>query len=196
MQPGMIGLRRMGANLTRRLMRDGLEVVVIDVNAGSVRQLEWVGAVGARSLEEFVARLDVPRTAWIMMSAGFVQETVDRLAELLDAGDAIIDGNSYYRDDIGRWRAPAIASWLLDLTASALGKSPGLGGYSGQVSDSGEGGWTVAAAVDAGVLVNVSTTALCERFSSRGQAGFGDQLLSAMRREFGGRVEKAAAGAR
>jgi 6-phosphogluconate dehydrogenase len=94
MQLGMIGLGRTGVNLTRRLMRDGHEVVVFDVNAGSVRQ--------------FVARLDAARTAWIMVPAGFVQETAHRLAELFDAGDVIIDGgNSYYRDDIDRWRALA-----------------------------------------------------------------------------------------
>ena len=181
MRLGMIGLGRMGANLTR----DGHEVVVFD--AGSVRQLESEGAAGATSLEEFVARLDAPWTAWIMVPAGFAQEMAGRLAEPPGAGNVIIDGgDSYYRDDIDRWRA---------LAASALGKSPGLGGYSGQVSDSGEGSWTVAA-VDAGGPANVLTTALYERFSSRGEVGFGDQLLSAMRNEFGGHVEKAAAGAR
>ena len=98
MQLGMIGLGRMGANLTRRLMRDGNEVVIFDVNADSVRQLESEGAVGAGSLEEFVAKLDAPRTAWIMVPTGFVQKTVDRLAELLDTGDVIIDcSNSNYR---------------------------------------------------------------------------------------------------
>ena len=107
MQPGMIGLGRMGANLMRRLMRDGPEVVVLDVNADSVRHLESKGPVGATILEEFAARLDAPRMAWMMVSA-----------------------------------------------------------------------------------------ALYERFSLRGEADFGDQLLSAMRDEFGGRVEKAAAGAR
>ena len=103
MQLGMIGLGRMGANLSRRLMRDGHEVVVFDVDAGIVEQLAGEGAVGSTSLEDFVARLEKPRVAWIMVPAGFVQGTVDRLAELMEPGDIVIDGgNSYYRDDIAR----------------------------------------------------------------------------------------------
>jgi 6-phosphogluconate dehydrogenase len=340
MQLGMIGLGRMGANLVRRLMRDGHECVVYDVDADSVRQLESEGAIGASSLEELVAKLDAPRAAWIMVPAGYVQGTVDQLAELMEAGDIVIDGgNSYYRDDIDRakqlepkgvhyvdvgtsggvfglergfclmiggeaevvehldpifatiapgiegaprtpsrsgaastaeqgylhcgpsgaghfvkmvhngieyglmaayaeglnilkhadagrggreidaetaplrdaeyyqyeldvaevaevWRrGSVVASWLLDLTADALAQSPDLEGFGGRVSDSGEGRWTVLAAVDVGAPAPVLSAALYDRFASRGEALFGNQLLSAMRSQFGGHAEKAAAAA-
>jgi 6-phosphogluconate dehydrogenase len=85
-----------------------------------------------------------------------------------------------------------IASWLLDLTASALIKNPDLANFSGRVSDSGEGRWTIKAAIDEAVPAHVLTAALYERFSSRGEADFADKLLSAMRYEFGGHVEKSA----
>ncbi len=87
-------------------------------------------------------------------------------------------------------RGSVVASWLLDLTASALAKSPQLDGFSGRVSDSGEGRWTIAAAVDEGVPAPVLTSALFARFSSRGEADFADRMLSAMRLEFGGHLEK------
>jgi len=89
-------------------------------------------------------------------------------------------------------RGSVIASWLLDLTASALVKDPALAQFSGRVSDSGEGRWTIKAAIDEAVPTPVLTTALYERFSSRGEADFQDRLLSAMRFEFGGHIEKAA----
>ena len=87
-------------------------------------------------------------------------------------------------------RGSVVASWLLDLTASALAKSPGLEDFSGRVSDSGEGRWTITAAIDEGVPAAVLTSALFARFSSRGEADFADRLLSAMRLEFGGHLEK------
>src|ERR671922_1340355 len=337
MQLGMIGLGRMGANLVRRLMRGGHECVVYDVASKAVQQLESEGAVGATSLDDFVAKLSPPRAAWVMVPAGYTGQTVDELAERMEAGDIIIDGgNSYYRDDIDRARAlepkgihyvdvgtsggvfglnrgfclmiggeekivkhldplfatiapgidgaprtPArdgkastaeqgylhcgpngaghfvkmvhngieyglmaayaeglgvlraanvgkqkheadaettplrdpehyqyelnlpdiaevwrrgsvIASWLLDLTASALVADPALANFAGRVSDSGEGRWTIKAAVDEGVPVHVLTAALYERFSSRGQADFANKLLSAMRYEFGGHLEQSA----
>ena len=89
-------------------------------------------------------------------------------------------------------RGSVIASWLLDLTASALAKDPALAGFAGRVSDSGEGRWTIKAAIDEAVPAHVLTAALYERFSSRGEAEFADRLLSAMRYEFGGHVEKPA----
>jgi 6-phosphogluconate dehydrogenase len=89
-------------------------------------------------------------------------------------------------------RGSVIASWLLDLTAAALLKSPDLASFSGRVSDSGEGRWTITAAVDASVPVPVLSSALYERFSSRGEAMYADKLLSAMRYEFGGHLEKPA----
>jgi 6-phosphogluconate dehydrogenase len=87
-------------------------------------------------------------------------------------------------------RGSVIASWLLDLTASALAKDPALSGFAGRVSDSGEGRWTIKAAIDEAVPAHVLTAALYERFSSRGEAEFADKLLSAMRYEFGGHIEK------
>ncbi len=103
MQLGMIGLGRMGANLVRRLMRDGHECVVYDVNADAVKELEGEGAAGSTALEEFVNKLNKPRAMWIMVPAGYVEDTLDKLMGLLDPDDIIIDGgNSYYRDDIVR----------------------------------------------------------------------------------------------
>lgn len=335
MQLGMIGLGRMGANLVRRLMHDGHNCVVYDVNSLAVAELADEGATPASSLEELVASLDVPRAIWAMVPAGFVQQTVDQLARLLDAGDVIIDGgNSYYRDDIMRaaqlnekgihyidcgtsggvwgmergyclmiggeqpvvhrldpiWRTIApgagsaeptpgrggpgdtahhgylhcgsngaghfvkmvhngieygmmaaiaeglsiiehadvglrpqdvdaettplrnpefyqydidvadvaevwrrgsvVGSWLVDLTAAALAKSPDLREFQGRVSDSGEGRWTVIAGIEEGVPAGVISTALNERFESRDRGQFTDKLLSAMRSEFGGHAEK------
>jgi 6-phosphogluconate dehydrogenase len=98
------------------------------------------------------------------------------------------------RDVAEVWRrGSVIASWLLDLTAAALTKDAGLKDFAGRVSDSGEGRWTIKAAIDEAVPVPVLTTALYERFSSRGEADFQDKLLSAMRLQFGGHVEKSAA---
>ena len=334
MQLGMIGLGRMGANLVRRLMRDGHRCVAYDRSPDVVSKLQGEGATGASSLADFVARLEQPRALWIMLPAAVVQPTLDQLVPLLDAGDIIIDGgNSYYRDDITRakdlitrglhfidcgtsggvwglergyclmiggekeqvehldpiWKSIApgagsaeptpgrtkdgtapegylhcgpsgaghfvkmvhngieygmmsaiaeglnviahadagehmqeadaettplrnpeayqynidvgevaevwrrgsvVGSWLMDLTADAFARSPGLDDFAGRVSDSGEGRWTVTAAVDTGVPVPVITASLYERFQSRGNGEFGDKILSALRSEFGGHAEK------
>jgi 6-phosphogluconate dehydrogenase len=336
MQLGMIGLGRMGANLVRRLMRDGHRCVVYDVTAKAVQDLSADGATGATTLEDFVAKLDKPRALWIMVPAGIVQSTLDQLAGLLEAGDIVIDGgNSYYQDDIARakqlapkgihyvdcgtsggvwgldrgyclmiggeegpvehldpifktiapgegsaeptpgrtrkggtapdgylhcgpngaghfvkmvhngieygmmaaiaeglsiikhadaglhtstevdaettplrnpeayqyeidvaevaevWRrGSVVGSWLIDLTADAFARSPDLGDFEGRVSDSGEGRWTVDAAIDTGVPASVITAALYERFESRGNGQFTDKILSAMRSEFGGHAEQ------
>jgi 6-phosphogluconate dehydrogenase len=337
MQIGMIGLGRMGANLVRRLMRDGHRCVVYNRTLNAVRELEAEGAEGADSLDEFVSKLEKPRAAWIMVPAAAVQSTLDQLSPLMDPGDILIDGgNSYYRDDIvraqqlsatgiryvdvgtsggvfgldrgfclmiggeketvehldplfrsiapGQGSAPAtpnrtktggtaqdgylhcgphgaghfvkmvhngieygimaaygeglnvlahanagvkgqeidaettpvrdpwayqydfdlaevaevwrrgsvVASWLLDLTADALAQSPQLDEFAGRVSDSGEGRWTVLAAVDTGAPAPVLAGALFNRFASRGEADFADKLLSAMRSEFGGHQERRA----
>jgi 6-phosphogluconate dehydrogenase len=337
MQLGMIGLGRMGANLVRRLMRDGHKCVAYDVFPKAVKALEADGAKGSSSLADFVAKLDKPRAIWIMVPAAVVQPTIDELRPLLEPGDMVIDGgNSYYRDDMDRakqlitdgihyvdvgtsggvwgldrgyclmiggekepvehlgpifktiapgsgsaeptpsrtrkggtapqgylhcgpsgaghfvkmvhngieygmmaaiaeglsiidhadaglhteevdaettplrdpeyyrydidvgevsevWRrGSVIGSWLMDLTADAFAKSPQLDDFAGRVSDSGEGRWTVTAAVDTGVPAPVITSALYERFESRGNGDFADKILSALRSEFGGHNEKKA----
>ena len=110
------------------------------------------------------------------------------------------DPDAYRYDlDVGKvsevWRrGSVVASWLLDLTAAALQESPNLAEFSGRVSDSGEGRWTVTAAIDEGVPAPVIATALFDRFISQGEADFGNKLLSAMRKQFGGHDEKPAAG--
>jgi 6-phosphogluconate dehydrogenase len=334
MQIGMVGLGRMGANMTRRLLRHGHDVVVFDVNPDVVGQLTGEGAAGADSLAAFAERLDTPRAVWLMVPAALVDDTIARLRPHLEAGDVVIDGgNSHYHDDIRRgaelgaagihyvdvgtsggvWglergyclmiggepgtvrrldpifsalapgrgsiphtsgrgesgtaeegylhcgpqgaghfvkmvhnaieyglmaayaegfnvlrhadvgrrvhdadaettplRAPehyqyalnladvaevwrrgsVITSWLLDLTAAALASDPSLETFAGRVSDSGEGRWTIQAAIDEAVPVPVLTTALFERFSSRGEAEYANRLLSAMRYAFGGHIEK------
>src|SRR6478672_7124922 len=110
MQLGMVGLGRMGANLVRRLVRDGHECVVFDVNADVVTSLaaEDGAVTGSSSLEDFVGKLTAPRAVWVMVPAAFAGETVSQLGELMESGDIVIDGgNTYYRDDIDRAEALA-----------------------------------------------------------------------------------------
>jgi len=335
MQLGVVGLGRMGANIVRRLVRDGHRCVTFDRNPDVVQALKAEGADGASVYAEFVRLLDRPRNIWIMIPAGAVQSALDQLVPLLDADDIVIDGgNSYYRDDIARakalqptgihhvdvgtsggvwglergfclmiggqaeavqrldpifkslapgagsaeptpsrtradgtapdgylhcgpngaghfvkmvhngveygmmaaiaeglsvirhanagkeskvadaettplrdpeayqydidvaevaevWRRGSVVrSWLVDLAADAFARSPDLDGFTGRVSDSGEGRWTVLASVDEGVPATVITTSLYERFESRGAGEFTDKILSAMRSEFGGHAEK------
>jgi len=336
MQLGIVGLGRMGANMARRLMRDGHEIVAYDVNPDAVSELAGEGAEGASSLADLASKLSAPRSVWVMVPAGDITEqTIDGLAGVLESGDAVVDGgNSYYRDDIRRaaklgesevdhvdcgtsggvhglergyclmiggpdraverldpifaslapgvgeaprtpgaagdpspaengylhcgpngaghfvkmvhngieygvmaayaegfnvlknanagkasreqdaetaplehpeyyqydldlpevaevWRrGSVIGSWLLDLTAAAMRESPELAEFAGRVSDSGEGRWTAIAAIDEGVPTPVLTSALQERFYSRDLGDFGDKVLSAMRKQFGGHDEK------
>ena len=335
MQLGMIGLGRMGANMVRRLIKNGHNCVVFDRSTGAVSELVKEKAVGATSLADFVKKLDTPRVIWLMVPAAVVDSTISDLLPLLEEEDILIDGgNSYYVDDIRRakelaakrihyvdvgtsggvwglergycmmiggetdviehldpifatlapgvgeisrtpgrkksantaeygylhcgpngaghfvkmvhngieygimaayaeglavlrsadignrkqgidaettplhdprhyqydfnlsdisevWRrGSVISSWLLDLTAAALQENPMLSNFAGRVSDSGEGRWTIKAAIDEAVPVPVLTSALFERFSSRGEAAFADKLLSAMRYQFGGHLEK------
>jgi len=336
MQLGMIGLGRMGANLVRRMMRDGHRCVVYDRSADAVKQLEGEGATGASSMAGLVAKLEPPRAAWLMLPAAVTGRVLDELAQLMEPGDTIIDGgNTYYHDDIARAKALApkqlhyldvgtsggvfglergfclmiggdteavqrldpifktiapgsgtaeptpgrtrtdgtaphgylhcgpagaghfvkmvhngieygmmaaigeglsiikhanvgtteaaegdaentplrnpehyqydidvaevaevwrrgsvISSWLVDLTADALARSPELDNFAGRVSDSGEGRWTVLAAVDEGVPAPVITASLVQRFESRGLGEFTAKVLSAMRSEFGGHAEQ------
>jgi 6-phosphogluconate dehydrogenase len=336
MQIGMVGLGRMGANLVRRLMRDGHHCVVYDVSPDAVAGLVAEGAVGAGDLDDYVSKLEKPRTTWMMLPAAITGRTLDHLTSMLEPGDVVIDGgNTYYRDDIARARAlkpkgihyvdcgtsggvwglergyslmiggepevvkhldpifrtiapgegsveptpgrtpggtaqegylhcgqagaghfvkmvhngieygmmasiaeglsiikhanvgkedqvtdaettpltdpemyqydinvadvaevwrrgSVISSWLVDLTAAAMAKSPELAEFSGYVSDSGEGRWTVLAAVEEGTPAPVITASLFERFESRGLGEFTGRLLSAMRSQFGGHMEKKA----
>ena len=118
---------------------------------------------------------------------------------VVDAETTPLRDPEYYQYDLNLadiaevWRrGSVIASWLLDLTATALIKDPALSGFAGRVSDSGEGRWTIKAAIDEGVPAHVLSSALYERFSSRGEADFADKLLSAMRYQFGGHIEKPA----
>src|SRR5262245_66031118 len=98
MQLGMVGLGRMGANLVRRLMRDGHRCVVFDMNADAVKGLESEGATGATSLADFVAKLEKPRTVWLMLPAAVVESTLEQLLKVLEPGDTVIDGgNVCYR---------------------------------------------------------------------------------------------------
>lgn len=326
MQLGMVGLGRMGANMTRRLMHGGHQLVVSDLSPDSVKHLASEGATGSSSLEDLVGKLKAPRAVWIMVPAGdATEQTVQQLAQHLQSGDTIIDGgNSYFKDDVRRagqlkgkgihyidvgtsggvwgiergycmmiggpketvqrldpifktlapgvgdiprtpgreklggtseqgyihcgpsgsghfvkmvhngieygimqayaegfdifknatskdlpenirydlnlpdiaevWRrGSVISSWLLDLTAMALAENPNLSEYEGYVQDSGEGRWTIQAAVDEAVPVDVLSAALFVRFRSRQQHTFAEKMLSAMRQKFGGHVEAAAA---
>ena len=118
-----------------------------------------------------------------------------------DAETTPLRNPEFYRYDMDLpqiaevWRrGSVVASWLLDLTASALHREPGLASYSGRVSDSGEGRWTLLAGIDEGVPTPVLSAALHERFSSRGESDFANRVLSALRHEFGGHVEKPAQG--
>src|SRR5436309_3526201 len=163
----MIGLGRMGANMVRRLLRDGHECVVYDHSPDAVQALVRDGARGGNSLQAFVAQLKPPRTVWLMVPAAVVDQTLDELVSRLQAGDVgktnrsvdaettpLRDPERYQYDfDLAQiaevWRrGSVIASWLLDLTAAALLGDPRLDQYAGRVADSGEVRWTVIAAVD------------------------------------------------
>jgi 6-phosphogluconate dehydrogenase len=334
MQMGMFGLGRMGANMVRRLIRNGHECVVFNRSPQPIADLVKEHAIGATSLQDLVQKLKKPRTVWLMVPAAVVDTTIADLVPHLETGDILVDGgNSYYVDDIRRskelqskgihyvdvgtsggirglergyclmiggeanavahldpifsalapgrdavprtpgrekrggtsesgylhcgpsgaghfvkmvhngieygimaayaeglgilssanigntqasinaetsplrnpehyqyefkldditelWRrGSVIASWLLDLSAGALLDDPSLSSFEGRVSDSGEGRWTIKAAIDEGVPSPVLSASLYQRFSSRGQADFSDKVLSAMRHAFGGHQE-------
>jgi 6-phosphogluconate dehydrogenase len=209
----MIGLGRMGANMVRRLMRGGHRCVVYDRSAPAVEALVKEGATGSASLPEFVKKLDSPRAICLMVPAAYVDGSIAELEPLLQKGDTIIDGgNSHYHDDIARAKRLGAKGlhyvdmgtsggvWGLergyclmiglDLTAAAFLPDPGLKGFAGRVADSGEGRWTIAAAIDEAVPAHVLTASLYERFDSRGEADFQNRVLAAMRYGFGGHVEK------
>jgi 6-phosphogluconate dehydrogenase len=295
MELGMIGLGRMGANMTERLVKGGHHVVGFDPRPEARAQVEAKGAESAASLDMLVARLKAPRTLWMMVPAGSITDgTVTALLPLLAAGDVLVDGgNSNYKDTLRRSNATAdkkigyvdcgtsggvwglaegysmmvggdeavverlkpifetlapapnqgwgrvgpvgsghfakmihngieyglmqayaegfsilqhkrefgldlhqiaeiwrygsvVRSWLLDLTADALGKNPTMVGIAPYVADSGEGRWTVDEAINLDVPAPVITLSLLERLRSRDTESFCDKLLSAMRNQFGG----------
>ena len=182
MQLGMIGLSRMGASMARRLIKDGHQCVVFDRSMDAVQDLVKDKAIGATALANLVKKLNKPRAIWLMVPAAAVDKSIAALLPLLDLN--LADVSEVWR------RGSVIASWLLDLTATALVADQTLSQFAGRVSDSGEGRWTTKAAIDEGVPVPVLTTALYERFTSRGEADYQDKLLSAMRFGFGGHLEK------
>jgi 6-phosphogluconate dehydrogenase len=295
MRIGMVGLGKMGANMTTRLLRGGHEVVVWDRAPAAVEIAAHGGATGADSLEALVGGLAAPRAVWVMVPAGVAtEETVEVLTGLLDRGDTIIDGgNSNYKESMRRaaalrahgihfvdvgtsggvwglaegyslmvggddaavarlrpifetlapakdrgwghvgpsgsghftkmihngieyglmqafaegfsilrhkselgldlaqiaeiWRhGSVVRSWLLDLTAQALAENPTMEGIAPWVSDSGEGRWTVAEAIDLDVPAPVISLALIQRLRSRDEESYADRLLAAMRNQFGG----------
>ena len=322
MQIGVIGLGRMGGNISRRLIKNGHEVVVYDHDAKAIAALSRDGATGAAGLDKLVQQLRPPRAVWVMLPAGKITEDViGELAKLLAAGDIVLDGgNTFWNDDIRRakmlkernihhvdvgtsggiwglergycmmiggdkaivdrldpiftalapglgnvprtpkrdgrdpraehgyihagpngaghfvkmvhngieyglmqayaegfdilknannktlpedarfdldltdiaevWRrGSVISSWLLDLTASALAADDKLDGFEGVVEDSGEGRWTIMAAIDEAVPADVLSAALYTRFRSRQSHTFAEKILSAMRKGFGDHVE-------
>ena len=167
MQLGMIGLGRMGAGHFVKMVHNGIEYGL---------------------MAPYAEGLPILRSA-----------NVGKQKHGIDAETTPLRDPEHYQYDLNLpdiaevWRrGSVIASWLLDLTATALHDDPRLSKFAGRVSDSGEGRWTIKAAIDEAVPVPVLTSALFERFESRGEAAFADKLLSAMRYQFGGHMEKAA----
>ena len=190
MQLGMVGLGRMGGNMTLRCLADGHHMVVYDQHAETVASYVAQGAAGAASIADLISQLSPPRAVWIMLPAGDVTETaVMDISAQLQPGDIVIDGgNSMFKDDVRR-RGSVVSSWLLDLTAMALAEDPDLSAYSGLVEDSGEGRWTIQTAIEEAVPADVLSASLYARFRSRQEHTYADKLLSAMRYKFGGHVE-------
>ena len=191
-QLGMVGLGRMGANMVRRLLKAGHHCTVFDVHCGPNGAGHFVkmvhNGIEYGIMAAYAEGLGVLKAA----CAGKRQNEAD--AETTPLRDPEQYQYEFNLTDISEvWRrGSVIASWLLDLTASALAVDPKLSQFAGRVSDSGEGRWTIKAAIDEGVPAHILTAALYERFSSRGEANFADKLLSAMRYEFGGHLEKSA----
>jgi 6-phosphogluconate dehydrogenase len=216
MQLGMIGLGRMGANMVRRPIGQGHKCVVFDMSPKVVGELVKEKAVGASSLADLVNKLEKPRTVWLMVPAAVVDKTIADLLPALESGDTLIDGgNSYYIDDIRRSKelarkgihyvdvgtsggvwglergycmmigGPNQAVQRLDPIFKSL--APGVGDIPRTAGREKAGGTSELGYLPPPVL----TTALYERFSSRGEAEFQNKLLSAMRYEFGGHLEKA-----
>jgi 6-phosphogluconate dehydrogenase (decarboxylating) len=198
MEIAIVGLGKMGANKTKRLLQGGRRVVVSDLNKAAVATAVADGAVAADSLETLPSLLTAPRAVWVMVPAGGPTENViNTLATVLGSGDIIIDGgnSNYFGLDLHQiaeiWRyGSVVRSWLLDLTANALADDPKLSDIRGWVADSGEGRWTVFEAKDLDVPAPVITASLQARFVSHQGESFAAKLLAAMRNQFGGHAIK------
>src|SRR5256885_13869 len=205
MQIGMVGLGRMGGNMARRLMRGGHEAVAYATDPSAVKQISSEGATGVSTLDDLVARLAQPRTAWIMVPAGeATEQVVMELAKRMSRGDVIIDGgNSFYKDDVRRKKmlepqgihyieagtSGGVWGWgVLALPARARAENPPLPSCEGGVAAGGGGGGRVMQAVEGGVPADVLSASLYTRFRSRQEHTFAERVLSAMRHKFGGHV--------
>ncbi len=182
MQLGVIGLGRMGANITRRLMADGHRAIVYDIDAAAVARLDGEGATGAGCYAELVAKLDRPRSIWVMVPAGLVDRVLAELTPLLHDDDVVIDGgNSFYRDDVAR--AAALAP--LGVHYVDVGTSGGVFGL--------ERGFCLMIGGEPVVVERLdaifATLAPGAGAAPRTPGKFANQLLSAMRAQFGGHAE-------
>ncbi|MDT5024966.1 MAG: 6-phosphogluconate dehydrogenase [Micromonosporaceae bacterium] len=198
MQVGMVGLGRMGANLIRRLMRDGHQCVGYALSESTVKQLASEGAGAGHFVKMVHNGVEYGMMSAIAEGLSIIRHAnAGKAVRTVDAETTPLRDPEAYQYDIDVaevaevWRrGSVVGSWLMDLTADALARSPQLEDFTGRVSDSGEGRWTVVAAIDESVPAPVITTALNERFESRGLGEFTNKALSAMRSEFGGHAEK------
>src|SRR5438093_4927437 len=185
MELGMIGLGRMGANMTERLVLGGHRIISYDRSPEAIQRVVDKGAVGSRSLADFMQQLSQPRAAWLMVPSGDpVDQTIEQLLPQLAKGDVIIDGgNSYYKDSIRRAeKLKQQGIFFVDAGTS--------GGIWGLREDSGEGRWTVLEAVERDVPASVLTLSLFARFASRQEDSFSAKVIAALRNEFGGHAVK------
>ena len=178
--------------LGRLIEEDGLRGVTSNpaifekAITGSMDYKDLLSAASSRNLDA--------QALYEKMALRDIQDAADLLRPIYDKSKKRDGQYDFNLTDIAEvWRrGSVVASWLLDLTTSALLKHPDLAKFSGRVSDSGEGRWTIAAAIDEGVPAPVLSAALYQRFSSRGESAFADKVLSAMRYQFGDHEEKAA----
>jgi 6-phosphogluconate dehydrogenase (decarboxylating) len=186
MQFAITGFGPIGARMVRRPLNNDNGRVVHNRQPAEVAKLQADDADGAASPAELVSKMTRPRAIWLLVPAGAVDQALAKLVPHLEAGDTVIDGgNSYYRDD--NRRAKELAAAGLD---GALLLEPQVADYGGRVSDFGEGRWTLQASIDEAVPAELPSTAPCQRFASRDEAGFTNEVLSALRHQFSGHAEK------